>query len=67
MTAEDVASVCRALPTTRVVAVHMEALNHCFLTRDGLRETLRREGLLDRVEIPQDGETLRVNGHPGSR
>ena len=58
MTAEDVVSVCRALPSTRVVAVHMEALNHCFLTRAELRETLRREEMLDRVEIPEDGERV---------
>ena len=57
-TAEDVVSVCRALPSTRVVAVHMEALNYCFLTRAELRETLRREGMLDRVEIPEDGERV---------
>lgn len=58
MTAEDVARVRRASPKTRVVAVHMEALNHCFLTREHLRETLRRAGLSGRVEIPKDGETL---------
>jgi L-ascorbate metabolism protein UlaG (beta-lactamase superfamily) len=67
MTDEDVVSVCRALPTTRVVAVHMEALNHCPLTRDGLRETLRREGLLDRVAVPDDGDTIGVGGRSGSR
>jgi L-ascorbate metabolism protein UlaG (beta-lactamase superfamily) len=66
MTSEDVVSVCRALPSTRVVAVHMEALNHCFLTRGELREALGRERLLDRVEIPEDGETLRVDGRSGS-
>lgn len=58
MTAEDVVSVCCVLPTTRVIAVHMEALNHCFLTREQLRETLRREELLDRVEIPEDGASI---------
>ncbi|MGH2530861.1 MAG: MBL fold metallo-hydrolase [Thermomicrobiales bacterium] len=58
MTAEDVVRVCRALPTTRVIAVHLEALNHCLLTRADLRETLRVEGLLDHVVIPEDGETV---------
>ena len=60
MTAEDVAGVCRAAPEALVVAVHMEAINHCLLTRDELREELRRAGLADRVEIPADGETLEV-------
>ncbi len=60
MTAEDVARVCRALPDALVVAVHMEAINHCLLTRDELRDELQREGLAERVEIPADGETLEL-------
>jgi L-ascorbate metabolism protein UlaG (beta-lactamase superfamily) len=60
MTAEDVARVCHALPDALVVAVHMEAINHCLLTRDELRGELQREGLAHRVEIPADGETLEV-------
>jgi len=60
MTAQDVARVCHALPEALVVAVHMEAINHCLLTRDELRGELKREGLAQRVEIPADGETLEV-------
>jgi L-ascorbate metabolism protein UlaG (beta-lactamase superfamily) len=60
MTAEDVARVCRAAPEALVVAVHMEAINHCLLTRDELGEELRREGLADQVAIPADGESLEV-------
>jgi L-ascorbate metabolism protein UlaG (beta-lactamase superfamily) len=58
MTADDVVRVCRVLPTTRVIAVHLEALNHCPLTRDELQQKLREEGLLRRVEIPEDGATI---------
>ena len=60
MTAEDVVMVCRALPEARVVAVHLEAINHCPLTRDELEGELHREGLSDRVKIPADGETFEV-------
>ena len=60
MTAEDVARVSRALPDTLVVAVHMEAINHCLLTRGELENHLDREGLLDRARIPADGESLEV-------
>jgi L-ascorbate metabolism protein UlaG (beta-lactamase superfamily) len=60
MTAEDVVRVCRALPDARVVAVHMEAINHCLLTRAELEEELRKESLVKRVKIPADGETLEV-------
>lgn len=61
MTAEDVARVCREAPTSRVVAVHMEAINHCALTRADLVAFLEGEGLADRVQIPADGETIGAN------
>lgn len=60
MTAEDVAEVCRAAPEARVIAVHMEAINHCLLTRRELAEGLAEAGLSDRVEVPADGATLEV-------
>jgi L-ascorbate metabolism protein UlaG (beta-lactamase superfamily) len=60
MTAEDVARVCRAAPEARVIAVHMEAINHCVLTRAELAEALDEQGLAGRVEIPADGEKLEV-------
>ena len=53
--------VCHALPGALVIAVHMEAVNHCLLTRDDLREKLQKEGLAERVRIPADGETLEVS------
>ena len=52
MGADDVREVAARVPT--VVAVHLEALNHCFLTR----ESLRRE--LPNVRVPEDGETLEL-------
>ena len=50
--------VCREAPYAQVIAVHMEAFNHCLLTRDDLRFQLEAERLLDRVRIPADGEVL---------
>jgi L-ascorbate metabolism protein UlaG (beta-lactamase superfamily) len=54
----DIARVCSTAPDSTVVAVHMDAINHCVLTRDGLRANLTERGLLDRVRIPADGEVL---------
>lgn len=54
----DVANVCRAVPSATVIAVHMEAVNHCLLTRAGLRAGLEAAGLASRVRIPADGETI---------
>ena len=58
MTAEGVARVCRAAPEARVIAIHMEAINHCLLTRAELAEALAEQGLAARVEIPAGGENL---------
>ncbi len=55
---DDVINVCKAAPQARVIAVHMEAVNHCVLTRDGLRAGLNRSGLASMVQIPRDGEEL---------
>lgn len=62
MTAEDVAEVCAAAPEARIVAVHMEAINHCLLTREELQGFLQERGLADRVLIPADGEELDFPG-----
>ena len=52
MGADDVREVVARVPT--VVAVHMEALNHCFLERESLRRAV--PGIL----VPEDGETLEL-------
>ncbi|QWU17312.1 L-ascorbate metabolism protein UlaG, beta-lactamase superfamily [Paenibacillus sophorae] len=56
MNDEDISRLCVHAPKTKVVAVHMDTINHCHLTRDKLRERLEDKGLLGRVLIPSDGE-----------
>ena len=56
MTAGDVVRVCRAAPQAQVVAVHMEAINHCLLTREELAQQAEAAGV--RLTIPADGETV---------
>ena len=58
MTALDVAKVCRFAPQTRLIAVHMETINHCLLRRDELDRELTNYRLRQRVVIPDDGETV---------
>jgi L-ascorbate metabolism protein UlaG (beta-lactamase superfamily) len=41
-----------------VIATHMEALNHCPVTRAEFREAVVHAGLLDKVRIPLDGESV---------
>jgi L-ascorbate metabolism protein UlaG (beta-lactamase superfamily) len=42
----------------KVIAVHMDAFNHCLTTRDILREAVSKEGLSGKVMIPADGELM---------
>ena len=52
MGVDDVREVVARVPI--VVAVHLEALNHCFLRRDDLRAAIPE------VLVPEDGETLEL-------
>jgi L-ascorbate metabolism protein UlaG (beta-lactamase superfamily) len=42
----------------KVIAVHLDAFNHCLTNRNILREAVLKEGLSDKVVIPADGELL---------
>lgn len=57
MTAQDVIQVSKHAPKAQVIAVHMEAINHCLLTRHELARAAHRAGV--KVVIPDDGEVLR--------
>ncbi|GCE15599.1 MBL fold metallo-hydrolase [Tengunoibacter tsumagoiensis] len=58
MTADDVCQVAHKVPAAQIVAIHMEVINHCVLTRAELKTRLTTEGLSQRVQVPQDGEVL---------
>lgn len=58
MGVSDVLAVHRAAPEAELVASHMEALNHCVLSRRGLSGFAEAEGFADRLHVPEDGETL---------
>ncbi|MFI8633298.1 MBL fold metallo-hydrolase [Microbacterium sp. NPDC077663] len=60
MGAEDVVRVHRLAPDARVIAVHMEALDHCTVSRNDVRATAEAHGISELVDVPEDGETLSV-------
>lgn len=55
---EDVLHASQAAPNAKIVAVHMDAINHMSLTRDELRAYVKKQGIESRVEIPEDGASL---------
>jgi len=57
MNEEDVQKVYEAAaPNATLIAVHMEAVNHCVLTRQALREFSAGKGMTDRLLVPEDDE-----------
>ena len=60
MTAEDVVETAQAAPHATLIADHMEAINHCLVTRADLARTLQGAGVASRVRIPADGEFLQL-------
>ncbi len=58
MTAGDVAEMVRHAGEAAIVAVHMEAINHCLLGRDELLSSLMESGVSGKLSIPANGERM---------
>ena len=63
MTAEDVLATCEHTDAT-VVVDHVDAINHCLLTREDLRSALAEAGtgVEAQVVVPEDGESVDLGG-----
>ncbi|MNF58032.1 metal-dependent hydrolase [compost metagenome] len=55
---EDVLHASKAAKNAKIVAVHMDAVNHMSLTREELRAYVKKQGIESRVDIPEDGASL---------
>ena len=60
MGTQDVLSVHKVAPDTLLIGSHMEAVNHCTVSRADLRAFARANGFADKLRTPGDGETLIV-------
>ncbi len=58
MDTENIYKVCKQVPTARVIIAHLEAWNHCSLSRQDLKNFIKAESLLEQVLIPDDGEWM---------
>lgn len=54
---DDVHEVYKAAPQAKLVATHMEAVNHCVLSRSQLREYADNNNMTDRLLVPEDGDS----------
>jgi L-ascorbate metabolism protein UlaG (beta-lactamase superfamily) len=57
MTPDDVIKVHQKFPSTKIIAVHMDTVNHCFDKRTDLMKALSNKKISS-VVIPKDGETI---------
>ena len=63
MDAKQTVDLCRFAPASQVVAIHMEAFDHCTITRAQMRRVAREAGISDdRLLIPEDGEEIVIGG-----
>ena len=59
MDAEQTVTLCKASPDSKVIAIHMESLDHLTVSRAELREFTNRNSVeSNQLLIPEDGEIL---------
>lgn len=58
MTTEDVITVSNHTPQSKIIAVHMDTVNHCLLKRRELHAVLEKAVKLKQVSIPTDGKII---------
>ncbi|WP_054023868.1 MBL fold metallo-hydrolase [Bacillus sp. FJAT-28004] len=58
MTKEDIYQTYLEAPQSTIIVSHMEALNHCLLTRSELKTFLDEKELSKHILVPNDGESI---------
>ncbi|MEC1410047.1 MBL fold metallo-hydrolase [Bacillus safensis] len=58
MTKEEILDVHRSQPKAQIVVCHLEAVNHCLLTRAALEAYIQEHHADQAIFVPQDGESL---------
>jgi L-ascorbate metabolism protein UlaG (beta-lactamase superfamily) len=56
LSAESLKDISKISPRSKIVAVHMYAINHCRLSKAELKEFVRKEKLGAVVAVPDEGE-----------
>lgn len=56
---DDILHMYKAMPSAKIIAVHMDAVNHTMTSSEEVREFVKAHSLNDRVYVPREGETLK--------
>lgn len=59
MDIEQTLEVCQLAPKSKVIATHLESLDHCPVTREALRSAAEEAGIT-RLIVPEDGEIVAI-------
>lgn len=54
---DDINEVNQAAPNAKIIAVHMEAVNHWTLSREELKGFIKEKGISSNVFVPTDGDS----------
>lgn len=60
MGTEDVQKAAKFSPDATIITVHMDAINHCTVTRTDMRTFANMQGLDKQVQVPNDGEHIKL-------
>lgn len=54
---DDIYEMYKAAPQSKIISVHMEAVNHWGLARAELKTFINDKGISDHILVPDDGES----------
>ncbi|WP_174275432.1 hypothetical protein [Desulfosporosinus orientis] len=61
MTKKDVCLLGKKAPFTKIIVVHMEAWNHCTLSRQELKKHIYSQNQSAQIYVPNDGEIIPIS------
>ena len=58
MDKDDIVRLAKKAPYTKIIVAHMEAWNHCSLSRQELKTHIQTSKLAEQIMVPGDGEII---------
>jgi L-ascorbate metabolism protein UlaG (beta-lactamase superfamily) len=63
MDAAQTVETSQLAPQAKMVAIHMESVDHAMVSRADLRAVITAAGADGRILVPEDGEVLELTAH----
>ena len=57
---EQTVQIAKLMPQGKIIPVHLEALDHCLVTRQSLQQAADEAGVGHQFIIPADGEIMEI-------